>query len=72
LFGFLSAQQKARQRWSPAGLVSFDLSGRLLQAMAVRRHGCPMIMVVNVMAVALHLIETLRANTLRCQMFLLP
>ena len=31
-----------------------------------------MIMVVNVMAVALHLIETLRANTLRCQMFLLP
>jgi competence protein ComEA len=30
-----------------------------------------MIMVVNVMAVALHLIETLRANTVRCQMFLL-
>jgi hypothetical protein len=33
----------------------FDLSGRLLQAMAVRRHGCPMMMVVTVMAEALHL-----------------
>jgi hypothetical protein len=32
-----------------------DLSGRLLQAMAVRRHGVPMMMVVTVMAVALHL-----------------
>jgi competence protein ComEA len=68
---FLSAQQKARQHWSPAGLVSFDLSGRLLQAMAVRRHECPMIMVVAVMAVVLHLIQTLSANTARCQMFLL-
>jgi hypothetical protein len=35
---------------------SFDLSGRLHQAMAVRRHGCPMMMVmIPVMAVALHL-----------------
>jgi hypothetical protein len=34
----------------------FDLSGRLLQAMAVRRHGVSMMMVVTVMAVALHLI----------------
>jgi hypothetical protein len=35
----------------------FDLSGRLLQAMAVRRHGCPMMMmmVVAVMAEGLHL-----------------
>jgi hypothetical protein len=33
----------------------FDLSGRLLQAMAVRRHLCPMMMVVAVMAEALHL-----------------
>ena len=46
----------------PAGLVAgglgclFDLSGRLLQAMAVRRHGGPMMMVMTVMAVALHLI----------------
>ena len=40
------------------GLVYFlsDLSGRLLQAMAVRRHGCPMMMVVAVMAEALHLL----------------
>jgi hypothetical protein len=35
--------------------VSFDLSGRLVQAMAVRRHGGSMMMVVTVMAVALHL-----------------
>jgi hypothetical protein len=34
----------------------FDLSGRLLQAMAVRRHGVSMMMVVAVMTVALHLI----------------
>jgi F0F1-type ATP synthase membrane subunit c/vacuolar-type H+-ATPase subunit K len=32
-----------------------DLSGRLLQAIAVRRHGLPMMMVVAVMAEALHL-----------------
>jgi len=38
--------------------VSFDLSGRLLQAMAVRRHGVPMMMVVTVMAVALHLFQS--------------
>jgi len=34
--------------------ISFDLDGRLIQAMAVRRHGDPMMMVVAVMAVALH------------------
>jgi hypothetical protein len=32
-----------------------DLSGRLVQAMAVRRHGGSMMVVVTVMAVALHL-----------------
>jgi hypothetical protein len=37
-----------------AWLLLSDLSGRLLQAMAVRRHGCPMMMVA-VMAEALHL-----------------
>jgi hypothetical protein len=48
----------------PAGLVagglceSLDLSGRLLQAMAVRRHGIPMMMVMTVMAVALHLFQS--------------
>ena len=41
------------------GLCFFlDLSGRLVQAMAVRRHGGPMVMVVTVMAVALHLFKT--------------
>jgi len=48
---------------SPAGLGdSLDLSGRLLQAMAVRRHGSSMMMVVTVMAAALHLIFRLREN----------
>jgi hypothetical protein len=37
-----------------AGVVLFDLSGRLVQAMAVRRHGCSMMKVVTMMAVALH------------------
>jgi hypothetical protein len=45
----------------PAGLVAgglgycLDLSGRLVQAMAVRRHGGPMMMVMTVMAATLHL-----------------
>jgi hypothetical protein len=45
----------------PAGVfagglvILFDLSGRLAQAIAVRRHGGPMMMVVTVMAVDLHL-----------------
>jgi hypothetical protein len=37
-----------------AVVILFDLSGRLVQAMAVRRHGCRMMMVVTMMAVALH------------------
>jgi predicted permease len=49
--------------------VSFDLSGRLIQAMAVRRHGCPLMMVMTVLAVALHLDQTLSANTVSCQIF---
>jgi hypothetical protein len=40
--------------WSPAGLVLLDLVGRLRQAMQVRRHGISMMMVVAVMAEALH------------------
>jgi hypothetical protein len=39
----------------PAGFGFFDLSGRLVQAMAVRRHGCPMMVVMTVMAAAVHL-----------------
>jgi len=39
-------------------VVPSDLSGRLAQAMDVRRHGCPMMMVVTVMAVNLHLIKS--------------
>jgi hypothetical protein len=59
LHEFSFANEKARQRHSPAGSPdSSDLSGRLLQAMAVRRHGCPMMMVMAVMAEALHLLPT--------------
>jgi hypothetical protein len=57
IFGL--GHEKTRWRWSPAGFgVSLDLSGRLLQAMAVRRHGDPMMMVVTVMAGALHLFQS--------------
>jgi hypothetical protein len=57
----------------PASLVAgglgifSDLDGRLIQAMAVRRHGGSMMMVVTVMAVALHLLQKLRENPLPCQ-----
>jgi hypothetical protein len=57
---FLSGQEKARRLLSPAGLVSLEISlAVLVQAMAVRRHGGSM-MVVAVMAVALHLIQTIK------------
>jgi len=40
-------------------LVSLDLSGRLHQAMTVRRHGDSMMMVImTVMAAVLHLYKT--------------
>jgi hypothetical protein len=61
-------REKARQRRSPAGFKSLDLSGRLLQAMAVRRHGGSMMVGMAVMADALHLFETLRENPMACQM----
>jgi hypothetical protein len=40
---------------APAGFGFSDLSGRLVQAMAVRRHGCLMMVVMTEMAAALHL-----------------
>jgi hypothetical protein len=57
-----------------AWVFLFDLSGRLVQAMAVRRHGCPMMMVVAVMAEGLHLHLKLKAGQLCCQInsFALP
>jgi hypothetical protein len=55
--------QRGRRRAS--GL--FDLSGRLHQAITVRRHGVSMMMVVTVMAVALHLIQTIKEITAPCQ-----
>jgi hypothetical protein len=54
----LSGQQKARQRLRRRALVSSDLSGRLRQAMAVRRHGFSMMVVVmGELAAALHLMK---------------
>jgi hypothetical protein len=44
-----------------------DLSGRLIQAMAVRRHGYSMMMVMAVMAEAVHLLSKLKGNPLHCQ-----
>jgi hypothetical protein len=47
--------EKARQHSCRRAWYLSDLDGRLVQAKAVRRHGGPMMMVVTVMAVALHL-----------------
>jgi hypothetical protein len=52
-----AAKSKSPPAFVPAGFGLFDLSGRLLQAMAVRRHGCPMMVVMTVMAAALHLFQ---------------
>jgi hypothetical protein len=59
VFRIFEAQQKTRWRLLAGGLRFLpDLSGRLAQAMAVRRHGGPMMMVVTVMAVEFHLIPS--------------
>jgi hypothetical protein len=52
-----SAKIKSPPAGAPAGFWFFDLSGRLVQAMAVRRHGCPMMVVMTVMAAAVHLFQ---------------
>jgi DNA uptake protein ComE-like DNA-binding protein len=53
--------------------VSLEISLAVLdQAMAVRRHGGSMMVVMTVMAVALHLIQTIKEVTARCQIFCLP
>jgi hypothetical protein len=52
--GFVGIQ-KSPPADSPAGLGVSDLSDRLFQVMAVRRHTSPVMMVVTVMAVVLHL-----------------
>jgi hypothetical protein len=53
---FLCGREKARGLSRRRASSFFDLSGRLHQAIAVRRHGVSMMMMVTVMAVALHLI----------------
>jgi hypothetical protein len=52
-----SLQIKKPVGWSAGGLVKLDLSGLLVQAMAVRRHGCSMMVVMTVMVAALHLFQ---------------
>src|ERR1035438_493932 len=52
VFGLECVSEREKARWleSPAGLdVSLDLSGRLVQAMAVRRHGGSMMGMMTVM-----------------------
>ena len=60
-------QTKSPQADSPAGFDVSDLSGRLVQAIAVRRHGSSMMVVMTVMAAALHLLTNLRVNPRACQ-----
>jgi hypothetical protein len=50
-----AAKSKARRLLRRRAFWFFDLSGRLVQAMAVRRHGFPMMVVMTVMAAAVHL-----------------
>ncbi|MFZ1085217.1 MAG: hypothetical protein WAN35_09655 [Terracidiphilus sp.] len=67
MIGSAFTHEKTRSAWSPAGLMLLDLSGRLHQAIAVRRHGVSMMMMVTEMAVALHLIQTIRHDGAICQ-----
>jgi hypothetical protein len=63
--------KKPAQRGRRRASEFLDLSGRLLQAMTVRRHGgSMMMMVVTEMAVALHLIQTIRQDGTLCQIVL--
>src|SRR5579863_1340441 len=55
-----------------AWVFLFDLSGRLVQAMAVRRHGCSMMMVVAVMAEALHLLSKYGESPFGVKWFVKP
>jgi hypothetical protein len=64
---FLFEHEKARQRGCRRAWYLSDLDGRLIQAMAVCRHGGPVMMMVTVMAVALHLFQKLREYPLSCQ-----
>jgi hypothetical protein len=63
LIVFLIYGEFCSKNQKPAGFCAgglwgfFDLSGRLVQAMAVRRHGCPMMVVMTVMAAAIHLFQ---------------
>src|ERR1039458_3017641 len=66
----LAGNTKKPAGWVAGGLGFFDLSGRLHQALAVRRHGGSMMMVMTVMAVALHLNETITEDTAPCQPWL--
>jgi hypothetical protein len=61
-----AAKIKSPPAYMPAGFGFFDLSGRLVQAMAVRRHGSSMMVVMTVMAAALHLSKN-KGNTTTCQ-----
>jgi hypothetical protein len=67
LFEEVFIAQKARRlgcRRAWWFLISLAFS---VQAMAVRRHGGPVMMVVTVMAVALHLLNKVSVESLLCQ-----
>jgi hypothetical protein len=56
IYGEFCCKVKKPTGLAAGGLwVLRSLSGRLVQAMAVRRHGCPMMVVMTVMTAALHL-----------------
>jgi hypothetical protein len=57
IYGGFCCKIKSPPACVPAGFGFFDLSGRLVQAIAVRRHGWSMMVVMTVMAAALHLFK---------------
>jgi DNA uptake protein ComE-like DNA-binding protein len=63
--------KKPAQRGRRRASEFLDLSGLSHQAIAVRRHGVSMMMMVTEMAVALHLIQTIRQDRALCQIMLL-
>jgi hypothetical protein len=62
VIGFVTKSKKPAGGFAGGLGDSLNSLADLHQAMAVRRHGGPVMMVVTVMAVALHLVPTLRGK----------
>jgi len=74
LFSIEEVLKAQKARWHLAGGLGWFMISLafLIQAMAVRRHWGPVMVVVTVMAVALHLLNKVSGERLRCQPQVLP